>query len=166
MFIKNRNFVLKIFSSLMIMSLFLISSQVDAQQLPAQQAPQLPEYSDEELTAFVNVVQKVIPLQQESQMKMIGEIEEENLTVDEFNNILQAHSTGENVDASEEKLESFNNAMMGIQGIQMEYEVIIINTIEEEGMSPAKYEEIIANYQNSPELQMRVNAIMEDMMEE
>ena len=166
MFIKNRNFVLKIFSFLMIMSLLVISSRVDAQQLPPQQPPQTPEYSDEELIAFVNVAQKVIPLQQEIQVKMIGEIEEENLTVDEFNDILQAYSTGEDIGASQEKLESFNNAMVSIQDIQVEYETIIINTIEEEGMSPAKYEEIITNYQTSLELQMRVNAIMEDMIEE
>jgi hypothetical protein len=166
MFIKYRNSFLKIFSFLMIMSALLLSSQVNAQQLPMQQPPQQVEYSDEELIAFVNVAQQVMPLQQESQMKMIGEIEEENLSVDDFNNILQAQSTGQNVDASQEELEAVNNAMEGIRSIQMEYETIITKAIEDEGMAPAKYEEIITNYQQSPELQMRINALLEDRMEE
>lgn len=166
MFIKEGNSLFKIVSSLMIMSALLISAQVSAQQLPMQESSQPVNYSDEELIAFVNVAQAVMPLQQESQMKMIEEIEEKDLTVDEFNNILQAQSTGENVDTSEEKLEAFGEAMQSIQDIQMEYEKIITNTIEEEGMAPAKYEEIIAGYQQSPELQQRINAIMEEMMEE
>lgn len=163
---KKCTSLLKIFSSLMVMFVFLFSAQAVAQQLPGQQLPPAPEYSDDELLAFVNVAQKIIPLQQESQMKMVEEIEEENLTVEQFNDILNAHSTGENTNASDQELESFNNALEGIQEIQVEYEEIISATISEEGMEPEKYDEIITHYQRDPELQMRINEILDSMQEE
>ena len=165
MFIKRKNSFLKFFSSLMLISAFLLSAQASAQQLPMQQSPSPAEYSDEELIVFVNVAQKVLPLQQESQMKMIGEIEEENLTVDKFNEIMNAHSTGGNIEATDEELAAFNNAIEGIQEVQAEYEVVITEVIVEEGMAPAKYQEIITSYQQDPELQMRINALLEEMQD-
>ncbi len=149
----------------MLISAFLLSAQASAQQLPMQQSPSPAEYSDEELIVFVNVAQKVLPLQQESQMKMIGEIEEENLTVDKFNEIMNAHSTGGNIEATDEELAAFNNAIEGIQEVQAEYEVVITEVIVEEGMAPAKYQEIITSYQQDPELQMRINALLEEMQD-
>ncbi|MFO7922425.1 MAG: DUF4168 domain-containing protein [Bacteroidales bacterium] len=167
MIIKKRNYFLKIFSSLMIMIFFLSSSHVFAQQLPQQQQqPQQAEYSDDELIVFINAAQQVMPLQQESQSKMIGEIEKEELSVDKFNTIMDAHSEGAEIDATSEELEAFNVALEGIQEIQMEYEVIITKTIEDEGITPAKYQEIMTNYQQNPDLQMRINVLMEDMQEE
>jgi hypothetical protein len=166
MLIKKCMSLSKIFSSLLMLSFLLFSARTVAQQLPGQQLPAVPEYSDEQLIAFVNIAQKIIPLQQESQEKMVGEIEEENLTVEQFNNIMNAFSAGENVNVPEQELESFNKALEGIQEIQIEYEEKIISTISEEGMEPEKYSEIIGNYQRDPELQMRVNALFDSMLEE
>ncbi len=137
-----------------------------AQQLPQQQMQQPAEYSDDDLLVFINAAIKVMPLQQESQVKMIGKIEDEDLTVEKFNNILEAFSTGQEAEATESEMESFNNAMDAIQDVQLEYEEIIGKAITDEGITPAKYEEILINYQQDPELQMRVNMLMEDMDEE
>ncbi len=147
----------------MIMSVFLF--QASAQQLPAQELPESPEYSDEELLTFVQAAIKVMPLQQESQMKMVAEIEEENLTVEKFNDIMQSFSNGENANTTEEEIIAFNNAMEGIQEIQVEYEEVITRAIAEEGITPAKYEEIMTHYQFDPELQMRINQIIGEMQE-
>ncbi len=146
----------------MLVSVFLFSAQVYGQQMPMQQAPQSAEYSDSELIAFLGAAQKVMPLQQESQMKMIEEVEDNELTVEEFNEILEAQSTGGQINASENKLQAFSNAIEGIEEIQMEYQVIIAETIEEEGLSLQKYEQIITSYQTDPELQVRINELMEE----
>ena len=166
MLTKKCKSVLNALSVLTIISAMLISLPAGAQQLPGGQAPQPAEYSDDELVTFIAAAQKIMPLQQESQMKMIEKIEEEDLTVDKFNNILESLSTGENADASEAELKSFNNAMEEIQEVQMEYEVTITDAITEEGMTPAKYQEIMAVYQQDPELQMRVNILMEEMQDD
>lgn len=167
MFIKNLNYLAKVFSLLMIMSALFISSSVNAQQLPPQQeAPQSPEYSDNELIDFINAAQAVTPLQQESQMKMIQEVEDNDLTVEKFNTILDAQSTGAEVEATEEELTAFASAIEGIQEIQLEYEGVITEAITEEGISPQKYQEIMNYYQQDPELQMRINVLMEEMQDE
>ena len=167
MFSKKSNSFLKFFSFLMIMSAILVSVQVSAQQMPMQQQPpQSADYSDSELIVFINAAQKVMPLQQESQMKMIEEVEGQDLTVEEFNEILEAQSTGEQVTATEEDLTAFNNAIEGIEEIQMEYQEIISGAIEEEGISLQKYEQIMTSYQTDPDLQMRLNQLMEEQQED
>lgn len=166
MLTKKCKSVFNALSVLTIISAMLISLPAGAQQLPMGQSPQPAEYSDDELVTFIAAAQKIMPLQQESQMKMIEKIEEEDLTVEKFNNILESFSTGENADASEAELKSFNNAMEEIQEVQMEYEVTITDAITEEGITPAKYEEIMAVYQQDPELQMRVNILMEEMQDD
>ncbi len=163
MFIRNCNSFMKIFSLLMIMSALILSYPVNAQQLPVGQSPQPAEYTDAVLITFINAAQKIMPLQQESQIKMIETIEDEDLTVDKFNSILESRSAGSEADATQTELLAFNNAIEGIQDIQLEYEGIITDAITEEGITPAKYEEIITNYQHDPELQMRINVLMEEM---
>ena len=164
MFIKRFNFSFRVFSLLMVMSVLFISS-AGAQQLPMQQPAEVSEYTDDELLVFINAAQKIMPLQQESQMKMIEKIEEEDLTVEKFNEILESFSNGENGGVQQPEMESFNSAMEGIQNIQAEYEGLMAEFIVDEGMSAAKYEEIVSNYQRDPELQMRINILLEEMEE-
>ncbi len=162
MFIKRFTFSFRVFSFLMVMS-FLFISLAGAQQLPMQQPAEAPEYTDTELLVFINAAQKIMPLQQESQMKMIEKIEEEDMTVEKFNEILESFSNGQNGGVQQTEMESFNNAMEGIQDIQAEYEDLMAEVIIDEGMSAAKYEEIVSNYQRDPELQMRINILLEEM---
>ncbi len=162
---KNSSKAVKILSTFAILFVYLGVMPSAAQQLPQQQM-QPAEYSDNELIVFITTAQKVMPLQQESQEEMIESIEDEDLTVEKFNHILEAHSTGQEADATADEIESFNIAMEAIQEIQFEYEQLIVETITDEGMAPAKYEEILANYQQDPELQMRVAVLMEEMQEE
>jgi hypothetical protein len=155
-------FLIRITSLLIILSL-IISSGISAQQLPPGQQSQPAEYSDEELIEFIHVAQKVMPLQQESQIKMIGEIEEQELTVEKFNNILESTTTGLDVVATEEEMEAFNNAVENIKLLQEQYMEMISEVIVVEGMTTEKYEEIIFSYQQDPQLQLRINQLMEEM---
>jgi DNA repair ATPase RecN len=166
MFIKKHTSLVKIYGYLMIMIAFMLTSQVFGQQLPELPASQIPEYSDDELISFIKATQQVMPLQQESQMKMIEKIEDENLTVEKFNNIMETQSKGEKSDATEEELEAFNKSIEEIQEIQYEYQPIIIKAVEDAGISPAKYDEITNNYQRDPELQVRINVLLEEMADE
>jgi hypothetical protein len=160
--LKNNSFF-NILISLLVLT-GMLASQRAFSQLPDMPQQQV-EYSDSELLAFVNAANKVLPIQQESQMKMIGEIEEENLTIDQFNDMMKSFSNGEDINAPAEEIESFNNALEGIQNIQIEYNEIIVETITTEGIEPAKFEEIMTNYQQDPQLQSRVNEILEKLDE-
>jgi hypothetical protein len=143
---------------------FLVSAiAVQAQQPQAQDIPQGQEYSDEELQTFVEAALEVMPLQEESQLKMIGEIEQRDLTVDKFNVILETKQMGQDPDATEEELEVFEDALKAIQAIQIQYHEDIVRVIEDSGISIEKYEEIMINYQQDPSLQVRIGEIMENM---
>ncbi len=144
------------------LSFLFVSSAAFAQQPPAQETP---DYSDEELENFVEAALEVMPLQQESQALMIDEIEEHGLTVETFNTILEARQKGVDAEVTEEEMEAFETALLAIQAIELEYNDKIVEEIEDAGITPAKYEEIMAFYQQDPELQMRVNQIMEEMDE-
>ncbi len=159
---KDRNYLMRTFGVLMISAMF-ISSEALAQQLPPQQSSQEQDYTDEQLESFVEAAMEVMPIQEESQLKMIEEIEEKDLTVERFNMILEAQQMGQDPDIPEEEMEAFESALKGIQDIQLEYHDKIVTAIQGAGMTPAMYEEIMANYQQNPELQMRVDGIMEEM---
>ena len=96
---------------------------------------------------------------------MVEKIEEEDLTVEQFNKLIDSQNKGQ-VEATEEELESFNNAVGEIRKIHMEYQEVITETIAKEGITPAKYQEIITGYQQNPELQARINEILEEIDEE
>jgi hypothetical protein len=149
--------------SLLFLVAISFTHQVHSQELPEGGAESAVAYTDEELVDFIKVAQKVMPLQHESQMKMISEIEQQEMTLERFNDILESHSMGEAVDVPEEELEAFNNAIENIQLIQEEYNEIISEVIIVEGMTPETYEEMIFNYQKDPELQMRINQLLDEL---
>ncbi len=120
-------------------------------------------FSDEELQQFANAVVQVISIQQEGQNEMIAAIEEHELSVQRFNEInMQAQQMPlEEVEATEEELENFEKASETVEEVQIQLEGVLIGTIEEEGLSIEKYEEIMAEYQQNPELQQRIQEMME-----
>ena len=120
-------------------------------------------FSDEELENFAAAVTQVINLQQQGQTEMIEAIEENDLTVERFNEInMQAQQMPlEDVEASDEEMEAFQNANQAVERVQMQLEEVLIGTIEEEGLTIEKYEEIMGEYQQNPELQQRIQELMQ-----
>jgi hypothetical protein len=143
---------------LLIFSVLVAASAVIARQIPPGDSP---EYSEEELEIFVDAALEIMPHQQEAQTKMAEEIESNGLSVEKFNNILEAHILGMDSGASSDELESFDSILESIDQIQQEYQGIIEAEIVNAGMTPEKFEEILANYQQDPELQLRINQIMQ-----
>ncbi len=120
-------------------------------------------FSDEKLEKFANAVTQVINLQQQGQTEMIEAIEENGLTVERFNEInMQAQQMPlEDIEASEEEMENFQLANQAVERVQMQLEEVLIGTIEEEGLTIEKYEEIMGEYQQNPELQQRIQELMQ-----
>ncbi len=121
-------------------------------------------FSDDELKGFANAFVQVMSIQQQGQMQMIEQIEEHDMTVQRFNEIyMQAMEMPmEDIEfESPEEMESFVGVSEEIEKIQVELEGVLIGTIEEEGLSIEKYEEIITEYQQNPELQARIQQLME-----
>ncbi|EMR01638.1 hypothetical protein [Cesiribacter andamanensis] len=124
--------------------------------------------SDADLVTFVDVYVQVVEMQQEIEMAMMQAIEEENLALERFNEILQARQnqqSAEQIGASAEEMASFNNAAQKIMSVQQDAQLQMQEVIEEE-LGLEKYERIVLAYQQSPEVQEKVNSILQQKMEQ
>jgi hypothetical protein len=157
------------YTAIAVLFLFLFSFNLSAQQTPDAQNPQTQQqtsndFNDQELKQFANAAEKVIVIQQETEQKMVQVIEEENLEIDKFNSILKAQQSpdAEEVDASEEEMQAFNNATQKLIQIQNKVQDDMVQAIEAEGLEPQKYQEIMLAYQSDPELKARIDALLQE----
>lgn len=120
------------------------------------------EYNDEELQKFAKVIVEVITIQQESQMEMISIIEENEMTIKRFNEMMMENQEKsiEEVDGTEQEKEAFADISVKIMEIQEKMEDRLISSIEDEGLTVEKYEQILADYQQDPELQQRIQNLV------
>ncbi len=120
-------------------------------------------FTDEELEKFAGAVMQVMTIQQEGQGEMIGIIEEHGMTVERFNEIMmQAQEMPlEQVEATEEEKETYLEVIEKIDEIQIGLEEELVEAIEEEGLSIEKYEEIMQEYQQNPELQQLIQQMLQ-----
>lgn len=142
-------------------------AQVPMQQDQQPQQQVEDNFSDEELEQFVNVYIQATEIQQENEAEMVQAIEEENLDINRFNEILMARQNQESateIDATAEEMASFNSAAEKIMEVQQEAQSQIEELIENE-MGSQKYQQIVMAYQQSPEVQERVNQMLEQEVE-
>lgn len=147
-------------ASLMLIALFVMVGIVGAQQQQQmmQQQQQQKDYSEEEIDLFANALVEALPVQQEAEQKMIAEIEDQGMNLEEFNQIArQMQQGGQPEGVSEDKMETFQSISTEIQAIQMETQQEVNKIITEEGISPAKYQEMISAYSTNPQVKQKVD---------
>lgn len=121
------------------------------------------DFSDAEIKGFVNAFTQVNVIQQQMQMEMIEEIESRDMEIQRFNLLytqLQQMPI-EEIDGTEKEKEALAEITEELDVIQQRYEKVFITTIEEEGISMEKYEEIMMEVQQNPELQQRIQQEMQ-----
>ncbi len=135
-------------------------------QMPMQAPATAPaDYSDAELMQFAKAVQKVMDIQQESQGQMMASIEENEITVDRFNEMLmQGQQQGQDaIEATEEELLAFNNAMNEVQQLQQQMQMDMMGAITDEGLDVEKYQGIMQAYEQNPEVKGKVDAYFDEL---
>jgi hypothetical protein len=143
----------------------LFSYNVNAQDEPLvpqlEQEQATKDFNDQELQQFASAAEKVMVIQQETEQKMIEAIEGENLEIDKFNEILRSQQDQEvESTATEDEMNSFNNAAEKIIQIQTAVQTDMMRVIQEEGLEPQKYEQILMAYQSDPQTKAKVDAIL------
>lgn len=119
------------------------------------------DFSDDELKSFVKANDKVMAIQMEGEQKMIKAIEDEGLTLDRFNQILEEQRDPKaEPEATQEELTSFNNAAQVILQENARLEQQMTTSIEEEGIDIETYKQIMLAYQQNPSIQNRVNKMV------
>lgn len=131
------------------------------QQQPQQEV--VTDFEDSELQQFAKAAGKMIVIQQETEQKMIEVIEEEELDVNKFNEIMtaQQNQQTQDLEASEEDLQKFDKAATKIVQMQQEVQGEMVEAIQEEGLEPQKYEQILLAYQSDPEVKAKVDAYIQ-----
>ncbi|WMJ72637.1 hypothetical protein RCC89_05595 [Cytophagaceae bacterium ABcell3] len=143
----------------------LISTAQDPAQVPQeQQLPEQPQvrsnFSDEELQAFADLYLKTADIQEKNQPEMIQAIENENINLERFNEILSNQLDPENIAADEKEMESFNKAFAKVNEVQKNVEAEISQLIEGD-IGIEQYKEIVLSYQQHPEVQEKINSLLE-----
>lgn len=139
-------------------------------QVPMQQGQQQQvntDFSEEELEGFVEVYVKASEIQQQNETVMMQAIEEEDLELQRFNEILtsrQQQQSAEEINASAEELAAFNKAAEKIMTVQQEAQTEINELIEEE-IGAEKYQQIAMAYQQSPDVQQKINEMLQTKMQ-
>lgn len=119
------------------------------------------DFSDNELKSFVKANERVTVIQLEAEQTMIQAIEEEGLSVERFNEILeQQRDPTRGGETSAEELQSFNKAAQMILDENVRIEQQMTSSIEEEGIDIETYKQIMLAYQQSPQVQDRVNKMV------
>lgn len=144
--------------------LFLAPAVGLAQALPQGQQPTQmnTSFSDEDLAQFSEAAAKVNEIQQSAEKKMIDAIEKQGLNLDKFNEIAMAQQNP-NAEAGaidEGDMKKFQAVSGDLQQIQTDMQPKMVEAIESTGIELDKYQEIVTAYQQSPELQQRVQEMM------
>lgn len=146
---------------------FLLSIAAKAQQVPTpmqQQQDVKIDFDDAELKKFANAAGKVVVIQQETEQKMIQAIEEENLDLNKFTEIMtaQQNQQTENLDATPEDLQKFDKAAAQVMKIQTEVQSEMVEVIQEEGLEPQQYEQILLAYQSNQDVKAKIDALINE----
>lgn len=142
---------------LMMVAMFLATGNVFAQQDMLQQHQQK-EYSDEEIDIFAEALVEVLPVQREAEKKMIKEIEEQGMELNQFNTIARQMQQGSQLQGvSEEDMETFKSISKEIQKIQMDTQRKVNKIVTDAGISPALYQEMIGAYSTNPKIKQKVD---------
>lgn len=143
----------------MLLLLAIYPATVSAQDTVPQPSNEMrSDFSDDELRSFVKANEKVMAIQMEGEQKMIKAIEDEGLSLDRFNEILeQQRDPQRGTETSAEDLKSFNSAAQQILQENAKLERAMESSIQEEGIDVETYKQIMLAYQQNPAIYDRVN---------
>lgn len=131
------------------------------QMMPQQQSSSI-EVSDEELKAFIDVVQVVQKINQESQAEMVSKVEESGMSVQRFSTIAQSQQNPEStLEVGPEEMKLYEKTLAVVEKIQIEARSEMEAAIEESPLSQERYQEIAMAAQSDMELQKRLQALMQ-----
>lgn len=145
------------------MMVALVAAFGAAQDMFPGEAPEPVDVSDSELNQFVDALQQIEQVQQETQQDMITVLDEQGISTERFNEIYQSeHSPEFELDQplSSDEEGRYRVAEQQLQGIQEESQVQMSQVVENEGLNVERFNEIYVALTQDPELQQRVQEML------
>ena len=121
--------------------------------------------SDKELKSFVKTTQEVQVLGQEMQMEMQSIIQEEDITMQRFQQIMQSQQNPQaagDVEITEEEQEIINGLQPKLQKIGQEAQQKQIGVIQDNGLTLQRYQQIAQTVRSNPAMMQKVQKMMTD----
>lgn len=120
--------------------------------------------SDEELTQFATAFQSVQQVSMQAQGEMMEVIQASGLEVQRFNELYNEAQSAEGdtpASATEEEAKKYQGIMGRIEALQPTFEHKMDKAIADAGMTSERYEEIMMVIQSDPEMQQKVQSMMQ-----
>jgi hypothetical protein len=140
------------------------------QQMPPQPEPLSPEeVTDEQLEMVVNVSEAVQGLQKEADMQMREVIAEEEMEYSRFQQIMMAQQNPQmagQVNVTEDEKKTLQKVQPKLQEITMKVQQGYMTAIQDEGLSPQKFQQIAQAIQAHPEVAKRFEEIKSESAQE
>jgi hypothetical protein len=137
-------------------------SQADPFQAdPDQLRQQADNVTDEELVQFLAAMEDMQMINQSAQQEMIEAVQDGGMEVQRFSEIMQSQQDPNmQSDATSEEMEQYTEVNKSLEEIQILAQQQMEEKIEEGGLSTERYQEIGAIIQYSPELQEKIQTMM------
>ena len=148
------------YSFVLILGAILGTAAVFAQQqMPPQPEPLSPdEITDEQLEMIVNVSEAVQDLQKEADMEMREVIAGEEMEYSRFQQIMMAQQNPQmagQLNVTEQEKQILQQVQPKLQEITMKVQQGYMTAIQDEGLSPQKFQQIARAIQAHPEVAER-----------
>ncbi|HBQ60235.1 MAG TPA: hypothetical protein DD671_11600 [Balneolaceae bacterium] len=131
--------------------------------MPQQPEPLSPEeVTDEDLEMVASVSQAAQGIQQEADSKMRKVIEEEGMEYNRFQQIMMAMQNpqmAQQIDISSEEQQTIQSVQPELQQINNEARTQYMQAIEEEGLTPQKFQQLAVTIQSNQEVADRFEEI-------
>ncbi len=139
------------------------------QQMPPQPQPLSPdEVTDAQLEMVLNVSQSVQGMQQEADTKMREVIAEQDMEYSRFQQIMMAQQNPQmagQLNLTEEEKTTIQEVQPELQKITQEIQQGYMTAIQDEGLTPQKFQQIAQAIQAHPEVAERFEAIKSEQTE-
>jgi len=113
--------------------------------------------TDTEMEQFAGIFAELQVMNQQIQQEMVTAVQDEGIEVQRFNEIMNAQQDpNQEVDATQEELETFAAAGQAIQQIQQGAQQDMQKVITDSELSLPRYQSIMAALQNDAGLQQRL----------
>lgn len=160
--------IFKTASLLLIGVTFAVSSALAQGMGQQQQMPDVPtseDVSEEELNKFVETIAEIEPIQLKMQSDMQQIIQEKDISIERFQQLMQAMQNpqmAQQVEMTDEERQKIQEIQPELTDIQIKAQQEVVQKIEDNGLNMQRYQAIMMGAQQDQQLMTRLQTALQD----
>lgn len=149
-------------AGMIVFFMMLGSTAIFAQTPQLMQEQQQTEVTDAELTKFIAALQGIQMVTQQAQQEMMEVVQDKNMDIVRFNEIHEGTINSEvEVEATPEEIGTYKEIIGQLETMQTNVQQQLEKLITDQGLSLQRYEQIAMQLQSNPELQQRIQQMLQ-----